>query len=378
MSKLKNYRDEIDDIDKELVKLFTKRLVLVKEVAKTKETLNNAVLNNEREEEVIEKTSKTAGELGKQIATIMKTVMRISREKQYEIICDNNLDWELRKLIETSKNQNIEAKNIVYCGMSGSYSEMAANIMYPNSIPVGQKSFEDACIMVQNGQADIAVVPLENSTAGTVNEVYDLLPKYELYIIQAFSSEIENCLLGVKGSKLSDIKEVISHPQALMQCDKLIKQMNLAVTPCDNTAFAAEMVSKRNDKSISAIASQKTAKEYSLDILISSVNNEITNQTRFVALSKNPRIVSSANRVSIAFKLANQSGSLASVLSIFADLNLNLVKIQSRPIPHKAWEYMFYLDFTAEIDNKDAYTALYHLEKELPYLSFLGWYKEEN
>lgn len=232
--------------------------------------------------------------------------------------------------------------------------------------------------MIQNRQADIAVLPLENSTAGTVNEVYDLIPKYGLYIVKAFSSGIEHCLLGVKGTKISDIKEVISHPQAIMQCDKLIKSLNVKVIPCDNTAFATDIVSKRNDKSIAAIASEKTAKEYGLEILLNSVNDEITNQTRFVALSKNPRIISSANRVSIAFKLPHQSGSLASALSIFADLNLNLVKIQSRPIPHMPWEYMFYLDFTATLDNKDAYRALYHLEKELPYLSFLGWYKEEN
>ncbi len=378
MSKLIDIRNKIDEIDEELVKLFTKRLDLAKEVANTKILSKTAVLNFEREEEVLLRTSKIAGELGRQITTIMKTVMRISREKQYEIICDNDEDWELKNITQASLNNKYKEDIIVFGGNVGSYSERAAIIMYPNVVPIGQKSFEDACKLVAREKADIAVLPLENSTAGTVNEVYDLLPKYGLYIVKALSSDIENCLLGIKGAKLSDIKEVVSHPQALMQCDKLIKNMNLISTPSENTAFAAELVSKSNNKSIAAIASQKTAKEYSLEILLSSINNETTNQTRFVALSKKPRISSTANRVSIAFKLAHQSGSLDSVLSIFADLNLNLVKIQSRPIPHMPWEYLFYLDFNSEIDNKDAFRALYHLEKELPYLAFLGWYKQEN
>ena len=377
MADLGKIRDEIDLLDKDLVKLLYDRLELAKEVANSKIISKTAVLNAEREQEVIHKVNQIAGVHSKEISTIMRAIMRISREKQYQIVCDGDNEWQIKKLILDSVDRKINIKKVAFCGTSGSYSKLAASLMYPNAEYIGVKTFEEACILAANNEVDIAVLPLENTTAGTVNEVYDHLPKYGLYIIKSFSNEIEHNLLAVEGTAIKNIKKVISHPQALAQCDKLIKKMGWEIESCDNTAFAAEFVANKKDKSIAAIASRETADAFQLKILQKSINDQKCNQTRFVALSKKLSVSNKADRISIAFTLAHKSGALADVLSIFADLELNLVKIQSRPIPEKPWEYMFYLDFFSELSNKDALRALYHLEKELPFLSFLGWYKEE-
>lgn len=377
MADLGKIRDEIDLLDKDLVKLLYERLELAKDVANSKIISKTAVLNSAREQEVINKVSQIAGEHSKEISTIMRAIMRISREKQYQIVCDEDSGWQIKSLIQNSVNRPLNVQKVAFCGTSGSYSKLAASLMYPNAEYIGVKTFKDACVLASNNEVDIAVLPLENTTAGTVNEVYDHLPNYGLYIIKSFSNEIEHNLLAVEGSTLKGIKKVISHPQAIAQCDKLIKKMGWEIETCDNTAFAAELVANKKDKSVAAIASKETATAFKLKILQKSINDQKCNQTRFVALSKNLFISSGADRISIAFTLAHKSGALADVLSIFADLELNLVKIQSRPLPEKPWEYMFYLDYSSELSNKDALRALYHLEKELPFISFLGWYKEE-
>lgn len=377
MSEIDNLREKFDELDAKIVELLAERLELSENVAKSKISSKTPVYNMEREKQVILNAALKSRAYRSEITSILKNILRISREKQYELTFKADNDWQLKKDIANAQKVSLLSANVVFCGQSGSYSETAAKTMFPHSALKGVESFETACRLAAEGKADIAVVPLENTTAGTVNEVYDYLPKYGLYIVKSLSSGIEHSLLGVKGATLQDIKRVVSHPQALIQCDKLIKKMNWETITSENTAFAAEMAAEENDKTLAAIASCQTKDTYGLDIILENINDESCNQTRFVALSRKMYISPDAGRVSIAFNLPHESGSLASILSIFADLELNLVKIQSRPIPHKPWEYLFYLDFTSCTNNDNALRALYQLENELPYLAFLGWYEEE-
>lgn len=372
---LSDIRDRIDNIDNDLIRLLNERMQLADEVAKAKIISGAAVLSQTRENEILNKIEQLSKEYSTEIKAIIQGTMTMSRERQYQLIMNSDMNWQLMQDILNAKAIKTNVNIVAYSGKVGSYGEAAARKMYPEaSCYNGYKSFYDACQAVINGDADIAVLPLENTTAGTVNEVYDLIPN-NLYVVKSMSDTIKHSLLVTKGAELQDIHTVISHPQALSQCSNLIKQYDWKVIECENTAYAAEEIAIRGDKGFAAIASVLSAEVHNLDILDVTVNNEMCNQTRFVALSSKLIIDNDADKISIAFKLPHKAGALAWVLYIFAGLSINLTKIQSRPITNKPWEYIFYADFLYNDENR-ALQALYQLEKELPEMILLGWYRE--
>lgn len=375
---LDDIRVRIDSLDKELIKLLDERMGLSVEVANTKIISNAPILSNEREQIILDRIDQMKINNIPEIKAVMQSVMAMSREKQYQIMLNCGKEWNLGKLINNAKGKELKAYRIAYCGKEGSYSEAAATKMYPNAvIHKGYLSFADACKAVVSNEMDIAVLPLENTTAGTVNDVYDLIPINNLYIVKSMSDMISHNLLALPEADLSDIRTVISHPQALSQCNILINSKGWKTVEFNNTAYAAEEVRKKGDRSIAAISSAVSAKVYGLKILDVNVNNEECNQTRFVAISKNLHIEDTARKISIAFKLPHKTGSLSSVLFMFSGLSLNLTKIQSRPITNRPWEYIFYVDFVFNNEN-NALQALYQLEKELPEVIMLGWYGDSN
>ena len=376
MKKLEDARLEIDIIDKQMIELFAKRMQITNDIASIKIAQGLAVHNAEREKEVIERAGQRVPNALKSCAmSFMATITRISRGVQYSKMIGSG--WELGSSLASAKKQLTNIKSVAYQGIIGSYSYQAATQLFADVDKVALSSFPLACEALAKGEVDIAVLPLENSTAGTVNDVYDYILKHGLYIVQALSVNIKHSLSVVKGAGEQDIKSVMSHPQALAQCAEYIRSKGWTAIECDNTALAASEVAKRGDKSIAAISSSEAALQYGLEVLQENIADNQCNTTRFVVLSKDMIILPDANRISVAFKLPHESGSLSGVLAGFADYGLNLAKVQSRPVVDAPWEYYFYLDFMSDKDRDITLTALCRLERETPFMQFLGWYSEE-
>lgn len=287
-------------------------------------------------------------------------------------------NWPMGQLIQHAAGNMPEIKRVAYLGREGSWSWQQARRCFPHAIWQGVEDFDTAASMVASGQAEAAVLPIDNTTAGSINEVYDVLLASGLYIVSGSTLAIRNHLLGVSGTQVADILEVRSHPQPLKQCSERISRGNWKTIQMASTADAAVYVKETNNSTIAAIGSQDAAEFYGLEVLEENINDAAENQTRFITVMRAPVIENVANRISLAFVLPHACGSLAHVLGRIADLGLNLAKIQSRPIPGKPWEYHFYLDFIGTKDNPNTMLALYLLAKDIPDLRLLGWYEEFN
>ncbi len=276
------------------------------------------------------------------------------------------------------KNKIVKDKKIVkkvsYQGLPFSYSEITSKTLFNNAALVNKESFEDVFKDVHEGNTDIGVVPIENTKAGYVNEVYDLLLKYNLYINYGYIKKIDHCLAGTPDSKLEDIREVHSHPQALMQCREYLKNNNLKIVNEVNTAVAAKKINDLKDSTIACLCSVEAAKYYGLKILKEKLNPK-ENYTRFGAISKDLLAEKNHNRISILFKVPHEAGALNEVISLFAKNNLSLSSIYSRPDMNSPWKYLFYLDFDGNILDNSILSMLNKLKEELPYLKILGSYK---
>jgi len=265
-------------------------------------------------------------------------------------------------------------KKVSYQGLPFSYSEITSKTLFKGAKLINKESFEDVFKDVHEENSDIGVVPIENTKAGYVNEVYDLLLKYNLYINQGYIKKIDHCLACTYNSKIEDVKEVHSHPQALMQCREYLKKHNLKIVNEVNTAVAAKKTKDKHDKRIACLCSVEAAKYYGLKILKEKLNPK-ENYTRFGAISKDLVAKKNHNRISILFKVPHEAGALNEVISIFAKNNLSLSSIYSRPDMKSPWKYLFYLDFDGNILDDLVLSILNKLKEELPYLKILGSYK---
>ena len=264
---------------------------------------------------------------------------------------------------------------VCYQGLPYSYSESAAKAMFAGKNLEPKETFEDVFRDVYEGRADMGVVPVENSTAGHVHEVYDLLLEYDLYINYSYIKKVDHCLAGIKDGELEDVKEVYSHPQALMQCKEFIKENGYLAKNEINTAVAAKKVFEMNNKSAACICSVEAAENYGLKILKENINSAKLNYTRFGAVSKKLEAKENHNRVSIVFTVPHEVGTLHEIMSIFAQNNVNLSYIYSRPDVGSPWKYLFYLDFEENILKPEIQAILERMKKELPIMKILGSYQ---
>ena len=267
-------------------------------------------------------------------------------------------------------------EKIAYQGIKGANSYEAAQMLFPESDLVAYKSFDDVFKAVENGECGYGVLPVENSTAGSVAAVYDLILRYRFYIVGALDMAIDYCLAGLKQSTLSDIEKVISHPQALSQCDQYISRMGFETAACSNTAVAARDTAREKRLNLAAVCSYKAAEEYGLKALDNHLQDNKNNTKRFIVISKKLYINENANKVSLCFSLPHVTGALFHMLKRFDALGLNLTKIESRPIPDKDFEYLFYLDFSGSVKSEGVTNLLSKLSEEMPEFSFLGNYYE--
>jgi prephenate dehydratase len=268
---------------------------------------------------------------------------------------------------------------ISFQGEPGAYSELAAFEHFGSNIStIPCESFESAFEAVSADTCEHGLLPFENSLAGSIHRNYDLLLRHELHIVSEHHLRVQHCLLGLPGTNIEDIREVRSHPQALAQCEHNLTKMGLKRVAAADTAGSARMVVDLNDRELAAVASTRAADVYGLEILVENLEDNPLNFTRFLALSKEPRVVSDPEggdyKTSVVFSLMNQPGALFKALSVFALRDIDLTKIESRPIPGKTWDYMFYIDFAGHQKARNCERALDHLDELATYLRVLGSY----
>ena len=376
MKTLGDVRKEIDDIDWQLLTLFKRRMNCAKEVAEIKKREHLPVLNTAREEEILNDVSKKGGEYGNAAKVLFSTMMDVSRALQHDVLGGGKALRE-RILAATHEPPQENSTPRVACpGVTGSFSHESALALFPSANLHFYDTFSEVADAVEQGKVQYGILPVENSSAGSVVDTYDLVLRHHFYLVGATDVPIHHCCAGLSGASLSDIKEVFSHPQGLAQCSAFITTHALKASPCVNTAIAAKQVADSGDKSQAAVCSALAAEHHGLCVLASDIQNSDNNCTRFLVLSKTLAIPKDADKISLCFSLPHTTGSLYRTLGRFSLLGLNLTKIESRPLPNKSFEYAFYLDFTGNVSNPQVLNLLCALSEELPNFTFLGNYKE--
>ena len=369
-------RGRIDEIDQQIVALYEKRMEVSKQVAEYKIETGKRVFDKAREEEKIQKVkSLTHNDFNSHgIEELFEQIMCMSRKLQYQLISEhgglNKLPFIKVDCLETQKAR------VVFQGAEGAYSQAAMHQYFGDQIDSFHvDTFRDAMMAIDEGSADFAVLPIENSTAGMVSEIYDLLVEFENYIVGEQIIKIEHCLMTVPRTELSDIKTVYSHPQSLMQSARFLNNHpDWRQISMQNNAFAARKVADEKDKTQAAIASEYAAKLYGLEILKKGVNQSDTNSTRFIIVTNQKIFLKDAKKVSICFEVAHESGSLYHMLSHFIYNNLNMNRIESRPIENRNWEYRFFIDFDGNLSDSAVKNALRGLREEARNMKILGNY----
>ncbi len=374
MRNLSEIRSDIDKIDSEIIELFKKRMDCAKEVGIYKKSQNTPVLNQDRENDILDAVEKKGGEYGAHARLLYSNIMELSRALQHNIVgSGKGLKTIIANAEEQFPSENIKVGYQVIKGANGHEATLR---LFPNGTAVNYKTFSDVFSAVDSGEINYGVLPVENSTAGSVSTVYDLILRHRFYIVGALDLPIDYCLAGLNQSEFSDIEKVWSHPQSLSQCANYIAKNNFDSSPCSNTAIAARDTATEKRLNVAAICSYKAAEEYGLKILDNHIQDNDVNTTRFIVISKKLYIPENANKISLCFSLPHVTGSLYSLLCRFNSLGLNLTKIESRPRQDKGFEYLFYLDFSGNVHSEDVIALISQLSEEMPEFSFLGNYCE--
>ncbi len=376
MMDLGELRVQLDEIDSQLVKLYEDRMELCRQVGEYKLETGKRILDKEREKQKIQAVSALAhNEFNRTgISELFEQIMAMSRKLQYQIINEKgghgNLPFFAVDKLDTDKIR------VVFQGADGAYSQAAMHTYFGEDIDSFHvETFRDAMGAIEEGRADFAVLPIENSTAGIVSEIYDLLVEYENYIVGEQVIPIAHCLLGVPGTKIEDIEMVYSHPQSLMQSSRFLQEHpNWKQISMQNNAFATQKVAQDQDKKQAAIASAFAGKLYGLEVLQEAIQNDKNNSTRFIIVTNQKIFKKDAGKVSICFEVAHESGSLYHALSHFIYNHLNVSKIESRPIESRNWEYRFFLDFEGNLSDSAVKNALRGLREETINMKILGNY----
>lgn len=375
MRDLADSRKEIDEIDSQMVKLFEKRMEICHDVADFKLKTGKPVLDRQRELDKINVLREMASTdfYAHGVEELFEQIMAMSRKMQYKLLTEEGVNNDIGfEIVEELPKENL---TVVYQGIEGAYSQQAASEYFGDKVNyVNVTTFREAMKYVSDGKADYAVLPFENSSAGIVTDVYDLLVEFKNYIVDTFDIKIEHCLCGVKGATIEDINEVYSHPQAFMQSDTFIEEHGWGKVNLANTAISARYIAERNDKTRACIASENAAKIYGLDILHKGINFNNKNATKFIIISKKKMARRDAGLICISFEMPHSSGTLYQMLSHIIYNDLNMTSIQSRPVPEKNWEYRFYVEFEGKANQAGVVNALSGINAESLNMKILGNY----
>lgn len=361
MNELEIARKIINETDSEMARLFEKRMHASELVAKYKREHGLSILDTSRENEVVKNNSALIEDdtIKEYYVEFLKNTMAISRSYQ------------------TRLNDGVR---VAYSGVEGAFAHIASKKLYPEGNYVAYKDFESAYRSVENGECDVCVLPIENSYAGDVSTVMDLLFSGSLYVNQVLDLEINHCLIANDGASINDIKKVISHPQALAQCSDYINKHGYEQISYQNTAMAAKYVKESGDKSIAAIASDETARLFDLNILESRINSSRTNTTRFVAFSRALNLSSSDSKKKmnehfmLVFTVRNEAGALAKTIDIIGAHRYNMRNLRSRPMKELLWNYYFFVEADGNINTQNGKDMLRELGATCDRLKLVGTY----
>lgn len=377
MIELSETRKKIDEVDRQIVALFEERMRLGNDVAEYKRAVGKPILDKEREREKIETMKSLANnEFNKKaVEELFQQLMSLSRKYQYTLIGakEEGIQNQFQVLEDFHFSED---EKVVYQGVAGAYSEQCVCQFFGENVErFCVDEFKDVMEQLSQGKADYGVLPIENSSVGTVSGIYDLLSEYkDLCMIGEEIVEVKHALLGTKEATIDDIVEVYSHPQGIMQSKKFLEQHNLKAKEYSNTAKAAEMIAQLGDKTKGAIASEYAARLYNLQILENHINTEKENCTRFIILKKGKFYSKNAKKITISFVLPHESGSLYEMLSHVIHNDLNMTRIESRPLENRQWEYRFFVEFIGNLQQPSVQNACKAMKEEAVEFHVLGNY----
>lgn len=379
MEDLSQIRERINKVDNEIVRLWKERMEACLAVAQYKKANNLPVLDKKRERELLERVGSMAGkELDMYSRVVYDTIMTVSRSYQHKYLYG---DEKLSQMIKTAvKNTEklFPQKAMVACqGVEGAYSGLACEKFFKYPTVSYFKTWYDVMNAVESGLCKYGILPIENSTAGSVNAVYDLMAEHKFYIVKSYRLKINHCLLGNKGATLDGIKEIYSHEQAINQCSNFLREhSDIKVNVCENTAVASKLVAESGRTDVAAISSESCRDLYDMTLLSSNVQNKDNNYTRFICISKDLEIYPGADKTGFVLTLPHEPGSLYHTLAKFYALGINVNKLESRPMQNKDFEFMFYFDISVSVYDDAFYEVVEQLSNECEYFQYLGSYSE--
>lgn len=376
MAELEELRESLDEIDEQIVSLYRNRMQICEQIGDWKIKAGKKVFDRSREKEKLGKVTRNAENefYQKGLMELFEQLMSQSRKLQYQMLTKKGALGRLPFIGVDALDA--DQSRIVFQGTDGAYSQAAMHGYFGKEInSFHVQTFRDAMEAIEEGSADFAVLPIENSSAGMVNDVYDLLVEFENYIVGEIVLPIEHALAGVEGACLDDIERVYSHPQALMQSARYLDDhRNWQQIGVTNTAVAAKKILEEQDKTQAAICSEHAAKIYGLKVLDRKINYNDHNSTRFIVVTNQKIFRKDAKKISICFEVDHSSGSLYHLLAHFTYNNLSMTKIESRPIEGRTWEYRFFVDFEGNMGDAAVKSAIRGLREEARSLKILGNY----
>ena len=376
---LTELRRQIDGIDDQLVQLFCRRMALCAQVAEYKKANGLPILMPAREREKLKDVAEKAGpDMANYTRTLYAMLFELSRSYQSKLSGGSRQLYEMiTQSIQDTPNLFPQTAMVACQGVEGAYSQLACEKIFPNPMILYFKTFDGVFQAIDQGLCQYGILPIENSTAGSVTKVYDLMIQHNFYIVRTFRLKIDHNLLANPGAKLEDIKEIYSHEQAINQCSTFLHSLKgVNVVPVANTAVASEMVASSGRKDVAALSSRSCAQLYGLACLASSVQDKGNNRTRFICISRNMEIYPGSDKTSIMMVLNHRPGALYKVLARIYTLGINVTKLESRPIPDREFEFMFYFDLETSIYSEQFVQLMCELEDLCEEFKYLGSYTE--
>ena len=376
---LKDLRGQIDRIDDELVKLFGQRMDVAAQIADYKKENNLPIFVPARErEKLLDVATKAGPDMENYTRVLYSMLFELSRSYQSKRnIKTSALHQQITQAIENTPKLFPQAPMVACQGVEGAYSQIACEKMFKSPFIMYFKNFEAVFNAIDQGLCQYGILPLENSTAGSVKKVYDLMIKHNFSIVRTFRLKVDHNLLAKKGAKLDGIREIYSHEQAINQCAAFLAGLkNVKIIPVENTAVAAKMVAQSDRSDVAALSSRNCAELYGLECLAASIQDKGNNRTRFICISKNMEIYPGSDKTSIMMVLNHKPGALYKVLARLYVLGINVTKLESRPIPDRDFEFMFYFDLETSIYSEEFVQLMCELDELSEEFKYLGSYCE--
>ena len=377
---LQDYRKQIDEIDDQLTKLFLQRMEVASGIAQYKKEQGKPILDAGRERAKLnEICAKVPPEMRNYTSVLYSSLFELSRSYQSQQMSQyTELSNKIADAIAGTPSLFPQNVTVGVCGVEGAYAQLATEKLFKMPFIMYFNNFEGVFSAIEGGLCDYGVVPIENSTAGSVKQIYDLMIRHNFSIVRSVRLKIDHNLLAKRGTKLEDVKEIFSHEQAISQCSGFLKSLgkDVKITTVENTAMAAELVAKSDRTDVAALCSRNCMELYSLSCLKRNVQDQGNNYTRFICISKNLEIYPGADRTSIMLATAHKPGALYKLLARFYALGINITKLESRPIPDRDFEFMFYFDLETSVYSDEFIQIICELSASTEDFTYLGSYSE--